>query len=252
VHPDRTPSQPFETEFFGLSYRGDLSEFVDWSLFFYGAYEKEQLQLLVDRARRSPGAVFLDVGANVGHYSLAMSRCCRRVIAFDPFSTALARLRANAVRNEIGNIEVHELALGEMDERRTFFAPTGANKGTGSLLDSHARGNNTSKIVVRVVNGDRYVESHLALDRLDFVKIDVEGFERSVLRGLAHTLARFRPTILTEVSETTRSTFARGESLASFLPGYRIRRLAEGRRGHALLVPFSPKQPIGNFLCEPE
>src|ERR1700722_15372180 len=75
--PDTSPSFPFEVEFFGMTYGGDLARFIDWSVFAYGSYAYAELSLLEALAaeiRTKRGHVFFfDVGANVGHHSLFMA-----------------------------------------------------------------------------------------------------------------------------------------------------------------------------------
>jgi hypothetical protein len=82
-----------------------------------------------------------------------------------------------------------------------FFAPVGRNQGTGSFVEGYSR-NNSAYGTLRVVNGDDYL-SGLALERVDVIKIDAEGFETRVLRGLASTIQRHRPAVMLEVSQFT-------------------------------------------------
>src|SRR5882757_6367048 len=70
-HPDYQKSSPFETEFFGRRYSGNMNNFIDWSVFYYGAFALHELRLLATiadalRARGNP-VNFFDVGANIGH-----------------------------------------------------------------------------------------------------------------------------------------------------------------------------------------
>ena len=68
----------------------------------------------------------------------------------------------------------------------SLFVPDGANKGTGSYIPGHS-GDNIQHDDLEVVHADTYI-SNLALRKIDFIKIDVEGFEGYVLAGLKHTL----------------------------------------------------------------
>ena len=83
--PDTAESYPFTIDFFGYRYTGNLASYIDWVVFFFGAYERETLEFLADAARRLDCDVFVDVGSNVGHHSLFMSRHAREGIAIEPY-----------------------------------------------------------------------------------------------------------------------------------------------------------------------
>ena len=85
ANPETVAGTEFETNFFGLTYRGKLNAFIDWSVFFYGAYEKEILFLMRDLVKDKQNQIFIDVGAYVGHHSLFMSKFCSEVHAFEPY-----------------------------------------------------------------------------------------------------------------------------------------------------------------------
>lgn len=199
--PDRMPSTPFCSDLLGLRYQGDLSCFIDWSIYFYGCYERAVLDLLADAADLAgPGAVFLDVGANVGQHSLAMSRRVARVHAFEPWAEVRARLEGNIALNRLDNIAVHAFGLGETDAELPFHRPASANLGTGSFVpDVNV---NQPGDVLPVRRGD-FALARLGIDRVDVIKIDTEGFEMPVLRGLRDTIARHRPVVVCEMSGPT-------------------------------------------------
>src|SRR5262249_23395695 len=95
-HPDHQESLAFETDFFGRTYSGNMNNFIDWTVFYYGAFNIQELRLLAEladalRAQGKP-VNFFDVGANIGHHTLFMSSHADRVYSFEPFSV---------VRNEM-------------------------------------------------------------------------------------------------------------------------------------------------------
>src|SRR5271157_3775040 len=73
-NPDTAAPVAFEVDFFGLRYRGSLSDFIDWSVYFYGAYARNELSVLRQFAALLHGehrrVVYLDVGVNVGQHLL--------------------------------------------------------------------------------------------------------------------------------------------------------------------------------------
>jgi hypothetical protein len=99
-HPDRQESRLFEADFFGQTYSGNMNNFIDWSVFYYGAFAGHELQLLsaLAAALRAKGKPvnFYDVGANIGHHTLFMSRRADRVFSFEPFSLVRNEMERNS------------------------------------------------------------------------------------------------------------------------------------------------------------
>src|ERR1700687_727835 len=94
---DTSSSIPFEVPFFGMRYAGNLNDFIDWSVFMYGAYSRHELYILRDvaaaLAKESAAPVsFYDIGANVGQHSLFMSQHVSRVFSFEPFADVRNKL----------------------------------------------------------------------------------------------------------------------------------------------------------------
>jgi FkbM family methyltransferase len=168
----------------------DLRDNLQRTLYVSGTYEPALLAFLAAELR--PGDVVADVGANVGLHALVAARAGARVIAFEPAPDAAATLRAAAARNGLP-VEVVETALGDAKgtaelraDPRYHPADTGVRAlgGAGALV---AR--------VPVTTFDAWAGEH-GLDRLDFVKLDVEGAEAAALAGMTDSLRRLRPRAL--------------------------------------------------------
>lgn len=134
------------------------------------------------------GDIFVDVGANVGIYSLIAGRRvgpAGKVIAFEPMPSTSEALRVTIAVNGISRlVEAHEYALGSEEGSATLFiAPT---SGHNSLLPSEDASVRTQP--VRIRRGDRI----LGRQQPRLIKIDVEGWELDVIDGLAETLDRSR------------------------------------------------------------
>jgi FkbM family methyltransferase len=201
--PNSLGRAPFTCDFFGLSYRGDLASFIDWMIYFYGAYEGGVLAFLRDcTAWAGPGAVFLDIGANVGQHSLFMARHAAQVHAFEPWPEARGRLEGNLAANDVANVAVHPFGLGDVGGDQLFYAPASANLGTGSFVADVNL--NAAMGKLPLLRGDDAM-ARLGIERVDVVKIDTEGFEVKVLVGLAETLARHRPIVVFELSQATQA-----------------------------------------------
>ena len=195
------PDIPFLTDFFGLSYKGNLNNNIDFNIYFYGAFEKPLLFFLRDilAVLAEHEAVFVDIGANVGQHSLFMSAHGARVHAFEPFSQVRAQFVQQIERNRLGNISVHPVGLSNINTRSTFFAPTGTNAGIGSFDASSVGKGNVSIGELQLARGDDYFPGH-GIDRIDLLKIDVEGYEKLVLQGLRESLNAARPIIVCEIT----------------------------------------------------
>ncbi len=144
--PDNSPSIPFEVPFFGMRYPGNLNDFIDWSVFMYGAYSRHELYILRDVAAalaKENGAPlsFYDIGANVGQHSLFMSQFAGEVFSFEPFAGVRNKLLEKIARNQRQNMTVFPVGLGDVNAELDFFEPSGANHGTGSFVaDENSNG----------------------------------------------------------------------------------------------------------------
>ena len=215
-HPDSGQHVPFEVDFFGKRYRGDLAHYIDWLVFSYGAAPHCELSLLSAVAAylrgQRPGPIqFIDVGANVGHHSLYMSGVADQVVAFEPFPDSCAKLQEKLELNAIRNVKVIPVGLGEEDQELPYFASTVANSGIGTFLE-HGSAQYQSAGVLSVRHGDPLFET-LEISKIDILKVDVEGFEPQVLRGLRRHIERDRPVILTELMESTRAALGSEDEL---------------------------------------
>lgn len=190
----------FTTDFYGLRYRGVSSNLIDAHILYYGAYEKPVLYWLRDTARAfgDDDVVFLDIGANTGQHSLFMSGIVHSIHSFEPYPPVLARLRAAVEENALDNVTVHSVGLGATNEILDFFEPPAYNHGSGSFVTPYDDGS-TAVSELQVVVGDEYLAEQ-GIEHVDLVKIDVEGYEKNVLTGLAETLARDRPIVVLEVT----------------------------------------------------
>jgi len=208
-NPDNAPAIEFAVPFFGKIYPGRMDNFIDWSVFHYGGYARHELLLLADladalRSSEHRQLAFFDVGANVGNHSLFMAAQGARVFAFEPFPPVRTELKRKLQANPGLPVCVLEFGLGDRDGLLQFRPPSGANMGTGSFIGSGPEERETLELQVRVGDG---AFRELGLPAIDILKIDVEGFERQVLAGLAGRLHSDRPVILFELSQRTRSGF---------------------------------------------
>lgn len=167
---------------------------------FFGLYEPAESELVHSYLRK--GDVFIDVGANIGYYSLIASEAVgqeTRVHAIEPVPANAQALRETIALNGITNIEVRQVAAGShrgVTELHIAAEPVG-NSAWASGVPSALR---TGTIVVPTISIDEYAETE-AISSVRLVKIDVEGFEPEVLAGMKSILSRYdAPAILCEVN----------------------------------------------------
>jgi FkbM family methyltransferase len=207
-HPDRQESRFFEVDFFGKPYSGNMNNFIDWSVFYYGAFAGHELLLLgaLGDALRAQGKPvnFYDVGANVGHHTLFMSRHADRVFSFEPFSVVRSEMARKLNHAGVQNVTIFPVALGDENATGAFCPPTGANQGTGTLGQLLPENASSNTIAVEVARGDDFLVAN-GLPPISLLKMDVEGYEIRALSGLREAIWRDRPPIFLEIQPVTES-----------------------------------------------
>jgi FkbM family methyltransferase len=154
------------------------------------------------RSHVADDAVCIDAGANIGLYSLALSSLAPKgtVYAFEPSPSAYSHLADNLRVNRAANVEASQLALSDREGTVTFhdfsfFSAGSFSSDEGSLLTSDSYGSTSFDAPTTTL--DTFVAER-GIERVDFVKIDVEGAELSVLEGATETLAKHRPVVVLE------------------------------------------------------
>lgn len=177
-------------------------------------YESDTLPI-IERFLR-PEGVFLDVGSNVGNHAIfaRLFGGQREVIAIEPNPEAIQLLRLNVLLNQ-ADINLDHLGLGFSDAEQSAVAIVPHNNLGGARMEAREDGG------LRLVRGDTVCAGR----HVDFIKIDVEGLEPAVLRGLSQTIAESRPTIFLEIDAANRQEVgdwiqANGYEVAHAFPQY--------------------------------
>lgn len=176
----------------GLKWRLNPSDFEHETLFWTGM--KDTWEIAELKRRLSPGAVFLDIGANFGYYSVRLADACARQIevhAFEPHPGTFERLRKHIEWNGLTDaVHLHEIALS--DTSGVAHMSVRADNSGASRITQGETG-----IEIRVSTLDKFAEE-AGLQRVDCIKVDVEGLEPRMLLGGRRTIERFRPAMLIE------------------------------------------------------
>jgi FkbM family methyltransferase len=166
-----------------------------------GLHEYAEMLFVLDFLR--PGDLFLDVGANLGIYTVLAARHGGRVVAFEPNGSARRALRQNVSLNSAGDrVTVEPFALADYDGYSRMNVEV---QGSSHLL---VRGDEPAPEepaadpapTVEVRRLDSVLESGTQ-PGLAFLKVDAEGFDAEVLRGAVEFVQRERPVVLVEIGE---------------------------------------------------
>jgi FkbM family methyltransferase len=186
----------------GFRMECDVSEMLQRQFYFFGTYFVEDAILACwEKAARDASVVF-DIGANAGIYSLAAAAVQPEatIHAFEPTPEIADRLRKTAAMNGLRRVHVHETAVSTesgsaslVRYRGTLGANDGMNYITTAPADSQAAS-------ITTVSLDDFCAEH-AIDRIDLLKMDIQGHEPRALEGAAGLLSSGRiGTIFTELN----------------------------------------------------
>lgn len=172
------------------------------ALFITGYYEPNELCFLKKVLR--PGMVFIDVGANMGLYSLFASKLVGAkgtVLAVEPSGREFQRLKANIELNQGANIRAIQVGISNDCSERELLIGEEEHSGHNTLgAFAYAGVRAIGRQRVRTERLDELVKRE-GLSRVDVVKIDVEGHELRVLEGAKDTIRQFHPILLVEIAD---------------------------------------------------
>jgi FkbM family methyltransferase len=233
----------------GYLFPVDRGTLLGWHVHFFGSYEPEVREAI--NAWLEPGQSAIDVGANVGWHTLLMANRVRAagcVYAFEPNDTTRARLSEALRLNGLRQVIVESRGVADQPGLHPFQAPAAGDfwDGTGRLTDD--RGAATAEIAC--VTLDDFIAER-GLESLALLKIDVEGWELSVLRGGRRVLDTLRPAVVFEYDPAyVGRCGGSGEALTALLAdrSYILFELLPGRQ--PLSTPRLAHRG-GNFLAIP-
>ena len=161
----------------------DIRESIERKTFFLKEYEKKRMDQLFQYSKKNNSNTFIDVGANIGFYSILFSDKFSRVYSFEPNERNFLVLNKNINKNQLTNIETFNFGLG--DQKETL---KGHSNTKGELFQTSGFAVSKSSNVgadVLIKKGDDVLQFN---NENITLKIDVEGFELFVLKGLEKTL----------------------------------------------------------------
>ena len=166
----------------------------DWGFWQNEVYEPEETKLIKSLVK--PDWVCLDIGANIGYFTILMAKQCYWVETFEAEKSNYFLLHENIQLNKIYNITFGHFAVSK-ERKESLLYLCNTNHGMHRMFKSKFC-DKTQKVNVITIDG---LERRHGIPR--FVKIDVEGSELDVIIGMIDTIRRFKPTILMEFHPPT-------------------------------------------------
>ena len=205
-----------------LDVRAFSRDLVGRHLYKRGTYEQELSAWVLQRLTMREDAVAIDIGANLGWYSMLLARRFPRasIHAFEPEPRNFELLRDNVQRNGCSNVTVHAAAVAEASGTKLLYPYAEKNMGRHSLLAI----NDAKPVAVPAVRLDDFLkERGISPERVGFVKIDIEGYEELALRGAPELLAAGPPVLAEFAPKYVRKGGLRPEGCPELLrnAGYR-------------------------------
>tara|TARA_R110002072_G_scaffold2292_1_gene19052 strand:+ start:2063 stop:2716 length:654 start_codon:yes stop_codon:yes gene_type:complete len=143
-----------------------------------------------------PSWVCLDIGANIGLHSLTMAKLGKVVHSFEAQPIIAECLQSTIVKKEINNIILYKYALGAVQRESAIFTDNSGRssiEGVRDHLFSH-----------RIPTYMRRLDD-LHIPKVDFMKIDIEGYEWHMLQGAEETIKKHRPLLILETFKTKKN-----------------------------------------------
>ena len=246
TEPDIVVIRNFDSDLYLIL---DRSKTMGASIYWTGFHEYRELLFLHDYLRTD--MVLLDVGANIGEYSIFAAKRLTQgtVVAFEPVPALRKMLDENIEINQFTNVIVKPFGLSDaVGFFPIYFVGENENEGQATFFPGLLQNQRSVKAELKKLDVEW---DQLSLNRLDFIKMDIEGSELKALRGAQNVIARFRPLVMLEVSEVTYQ--AAGYSLKDvydFFEPMNYLPFAVDKMGK--LISSSAMPPFGNVIFVPQ
>ena len=252
TNPEGARRKGFEIPFRGLSYRGEIQNRIDWCVYFIPDFLAPEIDLVEGAAammrRRHERFVCYDIGANIGHVTLAMATIADEVVTFEPSPYAMVRLRQQVAANRMRHVRCLNIGLGEVSGSVKFdiFSNTQFQAKKASGPPGEQTYGQFDAVIKR---GDEIVEQQ-KLPPPSFIRINAASDVLAVLNGLKRTLATSSPIMLIEMSRGCRNAPRERSLRAALYPDAELFTLSS--RLGSMKFAYGPYEPAAHrVLCLP-
>lgn len=238
----------------GLKVWLSLSEHMQRRIFWMGYYSNDIVGLI--DCLLKPGMVVVDVGANIGEISMVAARrvgASGKVVSFEPVTAIADQLTEHIKTNNLSQIMVVRKALGQIArEHMPIYSSCGQNVSDENhgLASLYGEGQGSCVIDYVTMTTLDSALSELAIDRIDLLKIDIEGGELPCLKGAEQLLRRWHPMIIVEVQDfSAKKAGWSVDELFSYLQGLGYELFVIGRKGRLHRLRTEDVTEFQNVFC---
>jgi FkbM family methyltransferase len=238
---------------FGRKIAGNTEDFVQRHIYYFGLWEPNLTSFLSERLR--PGDVFIDVGANIGYFTLLASTLvgdAGRVVAVEASPSIFAALQSNVSRNDARNVRCVNMAASDREATlRLYRGPSDNTAGT-TLIPENIDGATfecevPAKPLAGIVTAEEWKQARV-------VKVDVEGAEGAVARGMEPLLRDARDDLEVVMEITPRTLQLQGTSAENIIGAFRANgfhayELSNDYQSDCYVPPITVRRPVR--LAEP-
>ncbi|PSB03810.1 FkbM family methyltransferase [Merismopedia glauca] len=162
----------------------NLDDWIPWNVFIYGNYQVETSYELFMINRAKGCQTIFDIGANIGYYTIQFARVINGcVYSFEPMSYQFNTLTRNIALNQVNNITAIKSIVSDTNGVERIYFSSMQNTGLSSVIEESPNYEDVSAVSID------YFCQEQKIDTIDLIKIDVEGYELSVLKGMQQMLS---------------------------------------------------------------
>jgi FkbM family methyltransferase len=175
-------------------------EYISSQILCYGLHEKNLLEFIFSiLPKKYKRGICIDVGANIGNHSLFFSNYYDEIHAFEPVSSTFKALELNVLINGLfSKIKTYNIALSSINSRLRFFEDHSGDIGRSKIASQdEIKPKETIEYIIQTLKGDKYFSGST---NINIIKIDAEGHETNVIKGLSKSISLNHPIILFEAN----------------------------------------------------
>ncbi len=158
-------------------------------------YEPYETQLILRQLKKD--GVVVDVGANIGYYTILMADKVKKIYAFEPDKISFEILKKNIAANKLKNVTAINAAVGSKEEIKNLYKSK-ENLGDHKLYKTQKQ-EFLQKEAVEVIKLDNYLKD----EKIEMIKIDTQGWEPEVIEGAKNIIKKDSPVIFLEYSPSS-------------------------------------------------
>jgi FkbM family methyltransferase len=215
-----------------LKLRVDITSYMGGCVYWQGYYSREEL-LLLDRILE-PKMTFVDIGANNGYFTTFAAKRLREgmVLSFEPVPEVFQNLEYNVQLNEFNNVQLLKLGLSDGSKEEVGIYSASKDRNADGLSTTFPSATRDQLIATIQLKRFDDVLEELNVERVDIIKIDIEGGELPALLGASNTLEKDRPQLIIEFNdETFKAAGYSIKNVTEFLDSFGYKYFSIGIRG---------------------